>query len=126
MDTNTDRAMTCVRTTRFRDGIVIHIDNPVQVECNDLGDVVEFLEVVFTAGHKSGEGKRGEIAYSGLVGRGVFDDLSAEVGGLDSPEVLLVRFACKENVRTCIKQIKQKDLQLAESLYTIKGPPVSI
>ena len=62
-----------------------HISDLIQVEYNHPSDIVEFLEVLFSARHKSGKGEI-NIQQSDIRGR-IFNDLSAEVGVLDSPEV---------------------------------------
>ena len=43
--------------------------------------------------HKLGHGDRSEVAHRHFVGRGVLDDLGAEVGRTDGAEVLLVGLA---------------------------------
>jgi hypothetical protein len=86
--------MTEVRTTSFRSGVVVDINNSVKVKRDDLGDIVEFLEVVFTFSDESGESNRSKVADSSFVGRRILDNFSAEVGRLNSAQVLLVGLAC--------------------------------
>ena len=40
LHTNTDRAMTEVRTTCLRDWIVVDVNDAVQIVSDDLGDIV--------------------------------------------------------------------------------------
>jgi len=47
LHTNTDGAMAEVRTASFRDWVVVDVDDAVQVVSDDLGDIVQLLEVVF-------------------------------------------------------------------------------
>ena len=90
--TKTDGAMAEVRTTSFRDWVVVDIDDTVQVVGDDLGDIVQLLEVVLAVDDEGREGERGEIAHGGLVRCGIFNDLRAEVRRLDGTQVLLVGF----------------------------------
>ena len=101
LDTHTNGKMTHIQMMSFRNRVIVDINDPVQVECNSFGDVVEFLQVVFPAGNKCGESEGSKIAYSCLVGGGVLNDLSAEIRRVDSTKVLLVRFAFAKPISPC-------------------------
>ena len=83
LDTDTDRTMSHVGVLGFLDGIVVDIDNLVQVVCNLLRDLDKLLEIVGSRllVHEHGEIDRGKIAHGNLVGCGVLDDLSAKIRG---------------------------------------------
>lgn len=67
LHTNPNWAMAHVRTTSFRDGIVVDVDDLVQVVRDNLGDIVESLEVVLAVGDESWEGDRRQVANGRLV-----------------------------------------------------------
>ena len=83
--------MTHVGLLRFRDRVVVDVDDAVQVERDDLSNVVQLLEVVLAMGDKRRERDGREVANCSLIWGGVLDDLSAQVGGFDRSQVLLVR-----------------------------------
>jgi hypothetical protein len=95
LDPDPDGTVTEVGSARFWDGVVVAVDDAVEIECDGFGDGMEFLKVVFTIGDIGGESERGEVADGDLIRGSVFDDLGAEVGRLDGTEVLLVRFTCR-------------------------------
>ncbi len=80
LNSETDGSVTHVGVASLRDGVVIDVDDLVQVLGNDLGDVVELLEVVLAIGDESGEGERGQIADGNLIGSRILDDLGTQVG----------------------------------------------
>src|SRR6267154_5164170 len=84
--------MTHVRAARFRNRVVIDVDNAIQIECNNLGDIMQLLKVVPFASDEGGESDRGKVAHSSLICGGVFHYFCAEIGRPDSAKVLLVRF----------------------------------
>lgn len=86
-----DRSVAHVGPPRFRDWVVVDIDDAVQVESDNFSNIVQLLEVVLAVGDKRRESDGCEIADRGLVWGGVLDDLRTQVGGLDRAEVLLVR-----------------------------------
>ena len=104
LHTNTNGAMTEVRTTCFRDGVVVDVDDAVQIIGDDLGDIVQFLEVVLAVDDEGWESKRGKIAHGSLVRGGIFNNFCAEVRRLDSTQVLLVGFICKYIVVNKVNQ----------------------
>jgi hypothetical protein len=57
LNTNTDGAMTHVGTTGFRDWVVVDVDDSIEVESYNLGDVMELLKVVFAVSDIGREGK---------------------------------------------------------------------
>lgn len=58
LHTDTNRTVSEVRTAGFRDRIVIDINDPIQVECDGLGNRMKLLEVVCTIRNEGGEGER--------------------------------------------------------------------
>ena len=52
LHTDTDGTMAHVRTTSFRDRVVIDVDDPIEVERNDLGNIMKFLEVILVVRDK--------------------------------------------------------------------------
>ena len=93
VDTDGDGTVTHVAVASLDDWIVVLVNDLAQVERNDLGDLVELLEVVLVAADEGRERKRRQVADSGLIRRRVLDDLSAKVRRLNGTKVLLVRFA---------------------------------
>ena len=75
-------------------GVVVHVNDAVQVARGVVGDVVEKLVVEHTVArvHELGQGDGGQVADGHFVLGGVLHDLRAEVGGADGAEVLLVGF----------------------------------
>lgn len=93
LHTDADGAVAHVRGPGLLDGVVVHIDDLVEIVRNNLGDVVQLLEVVHAVLNEGGQRERGKVAHGGLFGRRVFDDFGTEIGGLDGAEVLLVGLA---------------------------------
>jgi hypothetical protein len=91
LHTNSDRSMARVGLPRFRDGVVVDVDDAVQVECDNLSNIVQLLEVVLAVRDKGRERDGCEVANRSLIRGGVLDDLCAQIGGFDRPQVLLVR-----------------------------------
>ena len=77
LHTNSDRSMTHVGLPRFRDWVVIDIDNAIQVVCDNLCNIVQLFEVVPAVGDKGRERDRREVAYRRLIWGGVLDDFRA-------------------------------------------------
>ena len=80
LNPNADGTMAEVRSAGFGDGVIIHVDDAVEVVRDSFGDRVELVEVVFAVGNICGKDERGEVADGGLIRGRVLDDLSAEVG----------------------------------------------
>ena len=95
LHTDTYGAMAEVRATSFGDGVVIDVDDAVQIVGDHLGYIVQLLEVVSTIGDEGWESKRRKVAHGSFVRGGVLDDLSAKIGRLDGTQVLLVGLVCK-------------------------------
>ena len=72
-------------------GVVVDVDDLVEVLGDNSGHVEEGVEVVLAVGYEAVEGDRGQVAYSHLSGVSVLDDLSAKVARLDCPKVLKVQ-----------------------------------
>ena len=92
---NTDRSVSHVRGSSLRDGIVVAVDNFVQIFGDSLGDFMKIL-VIKSFGFKVRElGKRnaGKITNSHFILVCVFHDLGAEIRALDSSQVLLIALA---------------------------------
>ena len=79
LNAKADGPMAHVGFARLRYGVVVDIDDAVEVARNYLGDIVELLEVVLTVVDEGRDGERSEIAYSSFVRGRIFDDLSAQV-----------------------------------------------
>lgn len=77
----------------LRNGVVIYIDNAVQVAGDDLRDIMKLLEIVLAVRDESRESERGKVTDGGFLRRRVLYDFSTQVGRLDGAQVLLVRFA---------------------------------
>ena len=90
LHTNSDRSMAHVGLPRFRDGVVIDVDNAVQVKCDNLGNVMQPLKIVLAMGDKARERDGREVADRSLIWGGVLDDLRAQIGGFDRSQVLLI------------------------------------
>jgi len=90
--TKTDRSVAHVRVLGLDDGVVVDVDDSVQVLGDDLGDSVELFKVVLSVADERGQGERGQVADGDLVGSRVLDDLGTQVGRLDGSQVLLVGF----------------------------------
>ena len=71
--------MAGVRVTCFRNGVVVHVNDTVEVERDDLRDVMKLLEVVLVSMDEGWKSKRSKIANGGLVGCRVLDNLSAKI-----------------------------------------------
>lgn len=106
--TDTDGTVAEVGSTGFRDGVIVDVDDAIEVICDGLGDGVELLKVIFAIGDEGGESERGKVAYGGLV-RDEYSMISVQ-----RLEDLMVLTFC------------WLDLAFAASLYTMNGPPVSI
>jgi hypothetical protein len=115
-----------VGSARFGDGIVVYVDNAVEIVRDGFCDGVELFKVVLAVRDEGGESEGGEVTYGSLLGRRVLDDLRAEVGRFDSTDILLVRFCCEIIISVNPERSMKQDLPFAASLYTINGPPVSI
>lgn len=74
----------------FGNGVVISVNDAVEVLGDNFSDVVQFLEIVDAVADEGGESDGGQITDGDLVGGRVLDDFSAEVGRPDGTEVLLV------------------------------------
>jgi len=102
-----------VGPTGLRNGVVVDIDDSVEVVCDNLGDIVKFLEVVLAICNKRGESQRCKVANSCLFWGGVFHNLRAEVRGFDGSKILLVRLACDGLMRIFLNAWKEIDLRFA-------------
>ena len=79
MHTDPDGAMAHVRPTGLRDGIVVDINDAVEVVRHDFRDVVEFLEIVDAINDEGGESKKGKVADGCFVWGRVFYDCGAKI-----------------------------------------------
>lgn len=94
LDPNADETMTEVRSTCFVDGVVVYIDNTVEVIGDVFGDGLGFVEVIFAVFDVGRQSERGKVTYGCFVGR-VLDNFGAEIGRFDGADILLVRFSCQ-------------------------------
>ena len=87
-----DGAVAHVGVVRFFDRVVVHVDDAVEVPRRVVGHVVEevVVERALVHVHEAGQRDGGKVAHGDLVLGGVLDDLGAQVGRADGPEVLLV------------------------------------
>jgi hypothetical protein len=72
--------MTHVRAARFRNRVVVDIDDAVQIERDNLGNIMQLLKIVSFPSDEGRESNRGKVAHSSLVGGGVFHYFRAEIG----------------------------------------------
>jgi len=63
-----DGTVAHVRPARFGDGVVVSIDDAIQVERDGLGHVVELLEVVLATPDESWEREGSEVAHGYFFG----------------------------------------------------------
>jgi hypothetical protein len=59
--------MTEVGFASLGDGVMVDIDDAVDIECDGLGDSVKLLEVVLAIGDVCWRCKGGKVAYGGLI-----------------------------------------------------------
>src|SRR5277367_5132981 len=74
LNTNSDRSMTHIGSTSFFDGIIIDVDNLVEIVCDDLNDIVQFLEIEFLVVDKGRKSDTRQVTYGNFIGSRVFDD----------------------------------------------------
>ena len=70
LDADSDRAVTHVGATGLGDRIIVDINDTIEVEGDDLGDIVKLLEIVL-AGlgvDEARESDRGEITDGNFIG----------------------------------------------------------
>ena len=107
LDTKTDRSVSHVTVSCLDNRVVVsgndldislctkrrRLTYSVQVLGNDLGNLVELLEVVDSLLHvdKCGKSEGSQVTDGNLVGSRVLDDFGTQVGRLDGSQVLLVR-----------------------------------
>jgi len=75
------------------DRVIIPVDHPVEVLGYALGYPEQFLMVELPVLNKHGQSDRRQVTNRHFIGRGVFEDLRAEVGRPDGAQVLLVALA---------------------------------
>lgn len=93
-----DGAVAAVAALGLGHGVVVDVDDLVEVQRGVVGYLVELLVVEeqvtgLVGAHVAGEGQRGEVADRNFVLVGVLHNLGAEVGALDGAQVLLVALA---------------------------------
>lgn len=72
----------------FRDGIIVDVDDFVEVSSDDHGHIVQPLEVKHTIVDKAVEGYGGQVADSHLIRSTVLHYLCTQVARLDRAKVL--------------------------------------
>ena len=72
--------MTEVRSACFRDGVVVYIDDTVEVKGDVFRNRVELVEVVLAIFDVGRQSEQGEVTYSCFIGQRVLDNFGAEVG----------------------------------------------
>jgi hypothetical protein len=85
---NVDGTMTEVRSTCFRDKIVVDIYDTAKIKGDVFGDGVEFIEVIFSVFDVGWQSEA--ILYGCFVGGRVLDNFGAEIGRFDGADILLV------------------------------------
>mmetsp|Transcript_43526 Transcript_43526/g.93229 ORF Transcript_43526/g.93229 Transcript_43526/m.93229 type:complete len:535 (+) Transcript_43526:75-1679(+) len=92
LNAETNGSVPHVGVAGLREGVVVPVNDLVQVASDDLCHFVEALEVVLLTSllDECWQGDRGQVAHSHLVLGSVLDDLSAQIGGVDGSQILLV------------------------------------
>src|SRR5690242_18678436 len=92
LNTETNGPVTEVAAACLLNWVVVDFDDLVEVAGADLDDLVKLLEVELSALviDKRGKGNGSQVADSDLIGRGVLNDLGAQVGAADGTKVFLV------------------------------------
>jgi hypothetical protein len=91
LNSNPDGSVTHVGPLRFRDWVVVDVDDAIQVVSNNLSDIVQLLEIVLVVGDKRWERDGRKVTDGGLIWGTILDDLRAKVGRLDRSKVFLIR-----------------------------------
>ena len=92
LNTQSDGPVSQVGVLGLLDGVVVPVDDLVQVADQFCGHILKFLEVegLGSLVHEHWQSDGGKVADSHFLVRGILQDLSAEVTGLDGAQVLLV------------------------------------
>lgn len=61
------------------DGVVVDVDDLVEVPGNDLRDLVQFLEIKFPISDEAIESDGGQVAHSYFIGFSILHYLSTQV-----------------------------------------------
>merc|ERR1719500_1394629 len=91
LDTNTNRPVPHVAVPRLNDGVIVHINDLIQVLRGYLGHALQPLEVVSLVRFDKHVDSNGcQVTDCNLIRCRVLHNLSAQVGALDGAKVLLV------------------------------------
>lgn len=92
LNTNTNRSVFLVGVFSLFDGIVVSVNDLVEISGDSLGHLMKEFVVVLLGFivNVSIQSDGSQIANCNFIGAGVFNNLSAEVGALNSSEVLLI------------------------------------
>ena len=94
LDADTNRTVPHVGVPALGRRVVVVVDDAVEVARHSVGDFEELVVVeraVLLDKLRDGDG--GQVAHRHFVGRGVLDDLGAQVGRADGAQILLVGLA---------------------------------
>merc|ERR1719228_123800 len=91
LDTNTNRSVPHVAIPSFLYGVVVHINDLIEVLGGNFGNKFQLLKVVcFVRLNKHVDSNGGQITDCHFIWSRVLNNLGTKVGALDSPKVLLV------------------------------------
>ena len=93
----------------LRNGIVVAVDDAVEVLRDLVGDLEQLLVVERSVVDVLRQSEGGEVAHRYFVWRRVLDDLRAEVGRTDGAEVLLVGLAVRS---VLVQHVRRAGLDL--------------
>ena len=82
--------MAVVGSFGLRNGIIISIDDFIEISRNDFGYFVEFLKIKSPTGNIARQCQGSQIAHRHLIGVGIFHNFGAEVRTAYRTNVLLV------------------------------------
>ena len=110
-----DGAVAHVGIARLRNGVVVAVDDAVEVLRDLVGDLEQLLVVERSVVDVFRQSEGGEVAYRHFVWSGVLDDFRAEVGRTNGTEVLLVGLAVRsvlvEHVRCASLDLRFEDFE---------------
>jgi hypothetical protein len=85
--------MTHIRSPGLLDGVVIDVNNFVEIASDHFGDIAQLIVIETAIFNIKGKSNRGQVADRNLVWCCVFHDFSAKIRALNRPQILLVALA---------------------------------